>query len=253
MSRLRRLQSEVAQLERELQNTPAVVGTSNLPRVNQRKSVLPARQPVDIVSELSSLRERLNAASDHAQASSDDKDGFSTRLRQLEEVSLGEKAPALPPSTTSQSGQVGDVDKRLAILERAVGVADTESDVSTLCKHVLIGSAEPDFAFRHISSPRSFHECPHPASPSRLHRSTCQGTPYRPRSCRCFTPTRSSKLAWARRECNSFPYRPRASSVTLRTPSPPGSLAASHPTSPHRTPQSIDTSRGVHQHRRGPS
>lgn len=133
LSRLRRLQSEVAQLERELQTSPPPSGTTNIPRGNQRKSILPARQPVDIVSELSSLRERLNTASDRAQGSSDDTEGFSTRLRQLEDVGLGEKGATLPPPATGQRGQVGEVDKRLAVLERAVGIADVELDsVSTL-------------------------------------------------------------------------------------------------------------------------
>lgn len=119
LSRLRRLQAEVAQLEREMHTSPAPLRGDSA----KRKSVLPPRQSVDIVAELSALRERLSTASETAEAPSDRRD-VATRLTQLEVAP--EKAPPPPPS--SQVGHVGEVDKRLAVLERAVGVTDTDSE-----------------------------------------------------------------------------------------------------------------------------
>lgn len=117
LSSLRRLQAEVAQLERELHSSPAPTRSDS----TKRKSVLPPRQAVDVVAELSALRERLNTASEGAQAP--ERKDFTDRLAQLEVAPERKEEKAALPRL-----QVGDVDKRLAVLERAVGVADTDAD-----------------------------------------------------------------------------------------------------------------------------
>jgi nuclear migration protein JNM1 len=117
LSRLRRLQAEVAQLERELHSSPAPASAPT----NKRKSVLPPRQAVDVVSELSALRERLNTASEGAAAP--ERKDFADRLAELE-VAPERKEERVP----SPNLRVGDVDRRLAVLERTVGVADTDAD-----------------------------------------------------------------------------------------------------------------------------
>ncbi|CAK9782261.1 hypothetical protein CC85DRAFT_306521 [Cutaneotrichosporon oleaginosum] len=123
LSRLRRLQAEVAQLERELQTSPAPVTIRS--DSAKRKSVLPPRQAVDVVSELSALRERLNAASEGATIS--ERKDFAGRLARLEAAPERKEGVSSPSPVNLR---VGDVDKRLAVLERAVGVADTEADSS---------------------------------------------------------------------------------------------------------------------------
>ncbi|BEJ18186.1 hypothetical protein CspHIS471_0704630 [Cutaneotrichosporon sp. HIS471] len=120
LSRLRRLQAEVTQLERELHSSPVPTRSDS----TKRKSVLPPRHPVDVVSELSALRERLNTASDGTHAP-EQKD-FTNRLAELEVTPERKDSEKLAPLRL----QVGDVDKRLAVLERAVGVADTDADSS---------------------------------------------------------------------------------------------------------------------------
>lgn len=122
----------MAQLERELNASPASAPARSEAK---RKSVLPLRQPVDIVSELSALRERLSSASEGTQAASDRRD-VANRLSQLE-VTDKERETAPPTQPTASQVSVAEVDKRLAVLERTVGVADTDADSVSYCTWFL--------------------------------------------------------------------------------------------------------------------
>ncbi|RSH86174.1 uncharacterized protein EHS24_004405 [Apiotrichum porosum] len=134
VTRLRRLQAEVAQLETEIAATATESDSSASPK---RRSVLPPRQPVDIVTELSILREKLNSASNNiATASSQPEfDDWSGRLQQLGTLKEGKPAP--PDSNVVAPGdgnrtRLGDVDSRLAALERLVGVSDSPQEMSSI-------------------------------------------------------------------------------------------------------------------------
>jgi nuclear migration protein JNM1 len=136
VARLRRLQAEVAQLEAEMKaappaSEPAAASSATVPK---RRSVIPARQRVDVVTELSVLREKLSVLSgDAGGAGAGSQIGgvdWQARLARLELSPDSEAAgPTSRPSHAVPVASAGEVDKRLAALEQQVGVAE-EGDVS---------------------------------------------------------------------------------------------------------------------------
>jgi len=131
VARLRRLQAEVAQLEAEMKASSD--SATSRPAPPKRRSAIPARPRVDVVTELSTLREKLNVLSgDQLVPGPTTTVDWQARLQQLE---LSQSEPEEAASTKDETAQhaadsinVGDVDKRLTSLEQQVGVAD-DNDV----------------------------------------------------------------------------------------------------------------------------
>lgn len=130
LARLRRLQSEIADLERDLQAGSS--GTAKPPPagVPTRSSALPPREPVDVVTELASVRERLSAVAhgndEHFRGSivnrSKDWEG---RIRKLDSgvpVPNREEETTPEPSTANADPhRAGDIESRIMTLEKIVG------------------------------------------------------------------------------------------------------------------------------------
>ncbi|ODO07576.1 dynactin 2 [Cryptococcus wingfieldii CBS 7118] len=125
-ARLRRLKAELAEVEAQL-GSSSQTQSHPVPQPQaegKRKSVLPHRQPVDVVSELANVRERLETMEmrDLPAGEVESRGGeWSERLSKLtaaekrKEVSVGQ-------STAGEKDvKLSDVDKRLAALEQAVG------------------------------------------------------------------------------------------------------------------------------------
>ncbi|WVW80447.1 hypothetical protein I302_102429 [Kwoniella bestiolae CBS 10118] len=128
LSRLRRLKAELAELESEISSQPEASTSSAVAegREGKRKSVLPPKQPINLISELNGLKDRLGRLDVDAVDDGEIVDGagsseWNERLKRLavQPNSTGEE--------TSESGgemreySLGEIDKRLAVLENALG------------------------------------------------------------------------------------------------------------------------------------
>lgn len=145
-SRLRRLKAELSQLESELSSQsppqPQAEGSGSSSKEGKRKSVLPPKQPINLISELNDLKGKLGKL---------DIDGYpipeqgnerigtsewNDRLNKLHAISTsrstevdgeGEEGISdriIADSTDRKIGQessLGDIDKRLALLEDIIG------------------------------------------------------------------------------------------------------------------------------------
>lgn len=157
--RIRRLKAELAEVEKEINaGGPSQLKPSNTNQRGEetggkkRKSVLPPREPIDLLSELAGLRERLGGLE------VDERDGFNggvrgggggggggdreweVRLSRLGETSRqsrgrGEQADEDKGDEGELTGGgqgngigLGDLDKRLALLEDLVGPTDLVPD-----------------------------------------------------------------------------------------------------------------------------
>lgn len=125
LAKLRRLQAEIAELENEIsQDGDAAKARPSA----MRPSVLPPRNRVDMVSELSSLRSRLSHASESVDGGlalvlEKQEDDLAKRLRQLETEPTEPPSKTLAVEESYQHLPVSDVDRRLSSLEDMVGVA----------------------------------------------------------------------------------------------------------------------------------
>lgn len=148
-SRLRRIKAELAEVEKEMAESPVAESSSSgstlaaLPSAKEkvkRKSVIPPREPLDIVSELSFLRERIGAvdlsANGLLMSSGDGNHGDDNWKQRLDKLGVQEEAH---PNGDNSGGKEGDegsdahgssegsglklseLDKRLAYLENLVG------------------------------------------------------------------------------------------------------------------------------------
>ncbi|WWC60594.1 uncharacterized protein I303_103168 [Kwoniella dejecticola CBS 10117] len=123
-SRLRRLKAELAELESEISSQPQA-SSSQLPQEGKRKSVLPPKQPLDLISELSGLKDRLGKLDIDGLPEADETQirtsGWSERLSRLN----GQSPVAIrPEESIEDSGKdvsLGEIDKRLAVLEGTLG------------------------------------------------------------------------------------------------------------------------------------
>lgn len=131
LAKLRRLQAEVRQLEADL-------GEGGSAATATRPSVT-AKQPVDVVSELSTLREKLTLASSSV-------DINATAVEP--QLQLPRAADATSPPKPIDS----ELDKRLAALERLVGTSEREepslSESLTRLDHLVSILTQP----RHLDS-----------------------------------------------------------------------------------------------------
>lgn len=132
-ARLRRLKAELVEVEAEVgssstSKTQSVSHEGNGAR--KRRSVLPPRQPVDVVSELANVRERLERIEiDDLDVGQVDAVGlipsseWKERLDKLvaAENRSGKGKVAQPTTVRQQDGSLSDIDKRLAVLEQMVG------------------------------------------------------------------------------------------------------------------------------------
>ena len=122
MMKLHRLKGEVAELEREITAGPSRPQASS-ERVPSRKSVLPPKDPVDLIDEIASLRDRLDAF-DMPNVGMED---WNTKFDRIGDEG-GAQARLPIPQVPRDTGQLSDLDKRLATLEDLVGQRDSESD-----------------------------------------------------------------------------------------------------------------------------
>ncbi|OXC70854.1 hypothetical protein AYX13_00270 [Cryptococcus neoformans] len=152
-ARLRRLKAELVEVEAEVgssstSKTQSVSHEGNGTR--KWRSVLPPRQPVDVVSELANVRERLERIEiDDLDVGQVDAVGlipsseWKERLDKLvaAENRSGKGKVAQPTTVRQQDGSLSDIDKRLAVLEQMVGPTIDGLDqtlsplVPTLNKH----------------------------------------------------------------------------------------------------------------------
>ena len=195
-ARLRRLKAELAEVEADLASRPSSSSTAVAPTGGKRKSVLPQKQPVNVMSQLASLRERLvGLNADGIREDVVGPDHWRDRLGQLiapvnGEEAEGEDVPVdSPPFATSSHGAAGlaDLDKRLAQLEDVIGPPSSgPNDVSaptpssTMLKRYLwvtgVLASPPD--------PRKARSPPHPShstSAPRRHLTTRQAPTRRSR------------------------------------------------------------------------
>lgn len=129
LARLRRLQAEVSQLEQEMVANPVegAVNADGMSSVQRRRPVVPARPKVDVISELSTLRERLNVlAGEGPNTSTTPSLDWLPRLQRLDHQQTGSKAPSVQVKDVEHI-ELGDVDRRLASLEQQIGTADDEN------------------------------------------------------------------------------------------------------------------------------
>ncbi|KAK8865614.1 hypothetical protein IAR55_000758 [Kwoniella newhampshirensis] len=173
LSRIRRLKAELAEVEADLAGSSSTSTSDPIPsgsqnqdreREGKRKSVLPARKPVDVVSELAGLKKRLErvdldgpeGASVLSSVAEDGDSGggggeWRSRLDRLIFAEQRDHARStdgdVGMSSTSQavgeaSASLSDLDKRLALLESTLGPIGYGLDqpssaplMSTLNKH----------------------------------------------------------------------------------------------------------------------
>ncbi|WVF70971.1 hypothetical protein IAT40_005767 [Kwoniella sp. CBS 6097] len=168
-SRLRRLKAELAEVEAELANKPSTTPSTAGREVEEgpsiqveakRKSVLEARKPVDVLSELAGLKERLERvdieglsqsevqteeARGNVGSSSEWRDRLE-KLNQFSKKSESETDGKTADGDVERDGQsvgensLGGIDKRLAALEDALGPIGDGVDhssplIPTLNKH----------------------------------------------------------------------------------------------------------------------
>ncbi|WWD18209.1 hypothetical protein CI109_102659 [Kwoniella shandongensis] len=165
-ARLRRLKAELAEVEAELASTnPSSTTTAgpSQPTEGKRRSVLPERRAVDVVSELAGLRERLDIVDIDGL---EEKEGngaipsggggeWANRLDRLvsaergqthressDRVNGGDLASSVQRQGDEASASLSELDKRLALLESVLGPIGDGLDqsssapvISTLNKH----------------------------------------------------------------------------------------------------------------------
>ncbi|KAL0252939.1 hypothetical protein I308_102332 [Cryptococcus tetragattii IND107] len=152
-ARLRRLKAELAEVEAEVGSSSSSKTQSvshERSNAGKRRSVLPPRQPVDVVSELANVRERLERIEfnglDIGQTEAvgmEPSSEWRERLDKLVEAENRSKEGkvAQPTAVGQRDGSLSDIDKRLAVLEQAVGPITDRLDqtssplVPTLNKH----------------------------------------------------------------------------------------------------------------------
>ncbi|WVQ85722.1 hypothetical protein IAT38_007888 [Cryptococcus sp. DSM 104549] len=159
-ARLRRLKAELAEVEAEIGSSSATTGASTAGQEaeGKRRSVLPPRKPVDVVAELTSVRERLERieldgedvvkAKEPAAGSTGvgAGGGWKERLERL--VTAEQRKGEVKPGGREETGGAREatglsgLDKRLALIEEAVGPIGDGLDqatsaplLSTLNKH----------------------------------------------------------------------------------------------------------------------
>lgn len=132
-ARLRRLKAELAEVEAEVGSSSSSKTQSvshERSNAGKRRSVLPPRQPVDVVSELANVRERLERIEfnglDIGQTEAvgmEPSSEWRERLDKLVEAENRSKEGnvAQPTAVGQRDGSLSDIDKRLAVLEQAVG------------------------------------------------------------------------------------------------------------------------------------
>ncbi|WWD05428.1 hypothetical protein V865_003505 [Kwoniella europaea PYCC6329] len=153
ISRLRRLKAELAQLESEISSQPQASTSGSIPvpdgREGKRKSVLLPKQPINLISELNGLKERLGKLdTDELNLVDDDGRGpseWDDRLKRLTErvnsqSQEGRDVHQEDDETSKRQYSLGEIDKRLAILENALGPLGEGTNqngplIPTLTKH----------------------------------------------------------------------------------------------------------------------
>ncbi|WVQ65215.1 uncharacterized protein L199_003388 [Kwoniella botswanensis] len=153
ISRLRRLKAELAELESEISSQPqaSTSGSVSIPdgREGKRKSVLPPKQPINLISELNGLKERLGKL-DIDELNLVDSDGlgpaeWDDRLKRLtgtvnSQSQEGRDVHQEDNGNRKRQYSLGEIDKRLAILENALGPLGEGTNqngplIPTLTKH----------------------------------------------------------------------------------------------------------------------
>ncbi|WRT65971.1 uncharacterized protein IL334_002922 [Kwoniella shivajii] len=159
IARIRRLKAELAEVEAEIASSSSSSTTIStqppFPAKTEgakRKSVLPSKQPFDAISELSSLKDRLGRLDINGlpPVSTDQAGKGNIEWRdRLEKLNKSSSSP-LPSDEKNQeehdgymNGDVslGEIDKRLAMIESALGPVGDGLDqntaplLSTLAKH----------------------------------------------------------------------------------------------------------------------
>ncbi|ORY24691.1 hypothetical protein BCR39DRAFT_546238 [Naematelia encephala] len=137
-ARLKRLKLELEEVEMEIQAGPSTLP----PQSNEakRKSVLPKKEPVDLMGELVGLRERLEGVRlDGVTVHNGVIEGGDLRekldqlgARRIGQGEAGKDADvtreAAIASEPPKSGQLSDIDTRLAQLEALIGPSERSSD-----------------------------------------------------------------------------------------------------------------------------
>ncbi|OCF56713.1 hypothetical protein L486_05567 [Kwoniella mangroviensis CBS 10435] len=155
ISRLRRLKAELAELESEISSQPQAstsgsgAGPSIEGKEGKRKSVLPPKQPINLVSELNGLKDRLGSL-DIDELGVVDGNGlepseWDDRLKRLtgtvnSQSQEGRDVRHEDDENSKRQYSLGEIDKRLAILENALGPLGEGSNqngplIPTLTKH----------------------------------------------------------------------------------------------------------------------
>ncbi|AAW42035.1 hypothetical protein CNBC6710 [Cryptococcus deneoformans B-3501A] len=152
-ARLRRLKAELAEIEAEV-GSSSPSKTQSISHegsgAGKRRSVLPPRQPVDVVSELANVRERLERVEidglDVGQVVAVGMGPSSEWRERLDKLVTAENRSgkgkvAQSTAVGQQDSSLSDIDKRLAALEQVVGPTTDGLDqtlsplVPTLNKH----------------------------------------------------------------------------------------------------------------------
>lgn len=132
-AKLRRLKAELAEVEAEIQAGPSRLASSNAQTHTKRRTVLPARPPVDLAEELSALKLRLGNAEDtdlgQGVSFRPDEDEWTKRLERLKVANPidGSKDGGIDDQEVGRTdgkqsdSTASDLDKRLARLEAALG------------------------------------------------------------------------------------------------------------------------------------
>ncbi|KAL1405194.1 hypothetical protein Q8F55_008819 [Vanrija albida] len=158
LARLRRLQSEIAELERDLQSSSGTTAesTSSAPA---RKSVLPPREPVDVVAELATVRERLSVVTqgkdDVSRVSTTRSKDWEGRIRNLDrgipEPKQDDEKASEPSAPSTSSHRAGDIEARIATLEKVVG---SDQNDETLPISIADSLARLDHLLAILTQPR---------------------------------------------------------------------------------------------------
>lgn len=137
-SRLRRLKAEIAELESEVSsssNQPQASSSTFTSEVKdgKRKSVLPPKQPMDLISELNGLKDRLGnldidglPIEDSYQNQNLGSSEWNDRLKRLNSSHIPQDDTdnvdgIIREDDGKAESSLGNIDKRLAVLENALG------------------------------------------------------------------------------------------------------------------------------------
>lgn len=160
-ARLRRLKAELEEVEAELRDgASSSTGTSRRKATKdnegaeedvpgKRRSVLPPREPIDLVGELAGLKDRLDAVTvgDPPRSSGAGGSEWKERLQKLShpvDSSPGEGAGTQSGVDDGKQAGLSEIDKRLATLEDLIGPSDPSLDgvsLVTLCAFVKLTSS----------------------------------------------------------------------------------------------------------------